>query len=116
MRAIVEELDLEQWRELMMRIEHPPVDGLASWVEARAVEFMRVRCRRVEESDDGPHHRREASEAEGGVADRAARASDVWVARESGGIQRLAVTPPRDDRSCGSYSLFEPPTKGAMNG
>lgn len=28
----------------------------------------------------------------------------------------VPVTPSRDDRSCGSYSLFEPPTKGAMNG
>lgn len=66
MRAVVEELDLEQWREQMIRIEHRAGDGLASWVEARAVEYMRVRCRRFEKSDDGPHHRREAPEAGGG--------------------------------------------------
>ena len=65
MRAVVEELDLEQCCEQVMRIEHRAGDGAASWVEGRAAEFRRIRCRRVEESDDGPHDRRDVSDVEG---------------------------------------------------
>lgn len=66
MRAVVEELDLEQCRAHMVRVEHRAGDGAASWVEGRAAEFTRIRCRRFEEFDDGPHPRREAPDAEAG--------------------------------------------------
>lgn len=118
MRSVVEELDLEQLRVQVTLIGHRAGDEVASWVERRAVDFMRVRCRcrRSEKTDDGPHHRREASEEEG--RSRAVPSTPLMSARQESplGPQCLDVTPSRDDRTCGSDSLFEPPTEGALNG
>lgn len=66
MRAVVEELDLAHWRKQTTRIGHRAGDVAASWGEHQVVESMHLRHRRFEQSDDESHHRREASDRQGG--------------------------------------------------